>query len=192
MDTTSKEGLRRRFLQARDGLTASSCQRRSREIRDRLFVFFSWSLYRTVHIFLPIVERREVDTWPIVSLLWGKKIRTITSIPQKSSLQHVHFDEKTQFVTHTSWGIPLPTNGSPQDVGTIDMAIIPLLAFDKKGNRVGYGKGHYDRFLAVTKALKVGVSFFSPVEEIVTNTHDVPMDHVVTPTAVHTFSKENM
>jgi 5-formyltetrahydrofolate cyclo-ligase len=68
--------------------------------------------------------------------------------------------------------------------------LIPLLAFDKKGNRVGFGKGYYDKFLVHCKptVLKVGLSFFDPVDEIEDIIGiDIPLDFCVTPKAIHFF-----
>ena len=70
------------------------------------------------------------------------------------------------------------------------MVFVPLLAFDEKGNRVGYGKGFYDKFLAECKPeiLKIGVSFFEPENIIpdVLNT-DIQLDLCITPTKVYNF-----
>ena len=70
------------------------------------------------------------------------------------------------------------------------MVFVPLLAFDKKGHRVGYGKGFYDKFLSECKpdAIKIGLSFFEP-EELITDVFesDVKLDYCVTPNSIHAF-----
>jgi len=69
----------------------------------------------------------------------------------------------------------------------IDAVLIPLLAFDNQGFRVGYGGGFYDRFLPACRpeALKVGLSFFDPVDVIEDkDQYDIPMDYCVTPTEI--------
>jgi 5-formyltetrahydrofolate cyclo-ligase len=70
--------------------------------------------------------------------------------------------------------------------------LIPLLAFDKSGQRVGYGRGFYDKFLATLKSdvKKIGLSFFPPVDEV-SNTHaqDLPLEVVVTPNGVLNLQK---
>ena len=69
--------------------------------------------------------------------------------------------------------------------------MLPLLAFDKKGYRVGYGKGFYDRFLLNLKedALKVGLSLFEVEDDLISdiNSYDIPMDICVTPEILYTF-----
>ena len=72
----------------------------------------------------------------------------------------------------------------------IDVVFIPLLCFDKKGNRVGYGGGYYDKFLTKTKSscLKIGLSFFEPVDFIKgINMNDIPLDMCVTPEKLYNF-----
>jgi 5-formyltetrahydrofolate cyclo-ligase len=72
----------------------------------------------------------------------------------------------------------------------IDVVFVPLLAFDKKGHRVGYGKGFYDKFLSECKpeTIKIGLSFFEP-EELISDVFedDVTLNYCVTPNGVYAF-----
>ena len=70
------------------------------------------------------------------------------------------------------------------------MVLIALFAFDDKGNRIGYGKGMYDRFLSKCpgNTIKIGLSFFDSVDEISdVNEFDVPLDYAITPSKVYRF-----
>ena len=72
----------------------------------------------------------------------------------------------------------------------IDVVFVPLLAFDSKGHRVGYGKGFYDRFLNECRkdVITVGLSFFEAEDEFIeANETDVPLDYCVTPLKVYSF-----
>lgn len=73
---------------------------------------------------------------------------------------------------------------SPQKVvpvSEIKLVIVPGVAFDMKGNRLGWGKGYYDRLLESSKAIKVGFAYeFQVVNELPTDTHDVKMDYIIT------------
>jgi 5-formyltetrahydrofolate cyclo-ligase len=72
----------------------------------------------------------------------------------------------------------------------IDVVITPLLAFDLKGYRVGYGKGFYDRFFASlhNDAKRIGISLFGPCSDIENITElDIPLTHCVTPNKTYTF-----
>ncbi|WP_431293282.1 5-formyltetrahydrofolate cyclo-ligase [Pedobacter sp. P26] len=72
--------------------------------------------------------------------------------------------------------------------GEIDMVVIPLLAFDKQGYRVGYGKGFYDRFLRDINAQKIGLSLHPAIEKIDdVNEYDIKLDFCITPTEIIKF-----
>jgi 5-formyltetrahydrofolate cyclo-ligase len=88
-----------------------------------------------------------------------------------------------------NWGILEPSQGIPTPPEKIDLVLVPLLAFDKQGNRVGYGKGYYDRFLSTCspETKKVGISLFSSEEEIHTTDTDVQLDQCITPIELLTF-----
>ena len=74
-----------------------------------------------------------------------------------------------------------PGGDDTTDISGIDMVVVPAVAFDRSGNRVGRGKGYYDRLLAETRAIKIGVGYgFQLVDEIDAEEHDVPLDYVIT------------
>lgn len=105
------------------------------------------------HFFLPRVNGVNLDLLPYI----------------ESELEKGAFD------------IEEPTCGDLADADDIDMMIIPAVAFDRSGNRLGRGKGFYDRLLASTKATKVGVGYeFQLLQELPSEPHDVPMDMVIT------------
>ena len=88
------------------------------------------------------------------------------------------------------YGIPEPKNGKKIKNNLIDVVFVPLLSYDKKGNRVGYGKGFYDRFLSnlSIKTIKIGLSLYEPenyIEGIDEN--DIKIDYCVTPNKIFSF-----
>ncbi len=110
-------------------------------------------------------------------------------IPGTKAMEHYLWNDETKLVTNR-WGIqePDPETSQPIKIQSIDSILIPLLAFDKKGSRVGYGGGYYDRFLPQCRpdALKIGLSFFEPIEEVEDVADwDVKLDVCVTPTVVY-------
>ena len=82
-----------------------------------------------------------------------------------------------------------PDGDDVRDISEIEMIIVPGVAYDRNGNRVGRGKGYYDRLLAETRAAKVGVAYdFQVVDEIECEPHDVRVDIVITDKAVYHIS----
>lgn len=74
-----------------------------------------------------------------------------------------------------------PDGDDTTDISEIELIVVPAVAYDRSGNRVGRGKGYYDRLLANSRAVKVGVGYdFQLVDEIDTDEFDVPVDIVVT------------
>jgi 5-formyltetrahydrofolate cyclo-ligase len=91
---------------------------------------------------------------------------------------------------NSPWGIPEPIGGRIVEPAEFDVVLIPLLAFDVNGHRVGYGKGFYDRYLASCRpdCLKIGISFFEAVAPIVdVEAHDIPLDMAICPTQIYDF-----
>ena len=85
--------------------------------------------------------------------------------------------------------IPEPLDGTTIEASKIQLVFVPLLAFDKKGQRLGYGKGFYDRFLkGCPKALKIRLSFFDPIKEIIeTQSSDIALDYFIKPSQIYQF-----
>ena len=80
-----------------------------------------------------------------------------------------------------SFNIEEPDGDDTTDMSQIDMVVVPAVAYDRRGNRVGRGKGYYDRLLGDTRAIKVGVAYdFQLVDEIDADPHDVAVDYVIT------------
>ena len=143
------------------------------------------------HVFLTIESLKEVLTEPILSVLSGKDKHIVVSKSdfKTRSMSHVLLQDNT-ILKLNSWNIPEPENGISISNAQIEVVFIPLVAFDLKGNRVGYGKGFYDDFLknCSKDTLKIGLSFFEAEASIDgVEPHDIPLDYCVTPDKVYTF-----
>ncbi|GEO05710.1 5-formyltetrahydrofolate cyclo-ligase [Adhaeribacter aerolatus] len=188
-----KARLRKEMLQKRLGYEAADISRKSRQIAANFFGHFSLEDIKAVHVFLPIRLKNEIDTWPIIRKLQAEypHIQVIASVSdlQEFTLTHHWLLPETELVEN-KWGIPEPRGAEAIPVEKIDMVLVPLLAFDQQGHRVGYGKGFYDRFLELCRpdTLKVGLSLEEPITAI-TDIHpgDTALDFALTPTHIYKF-----
>lgn len=183
-----KKDLRTKYSALRKELTPFEVASKSLVISNNVLKLSIWS-EDFYHIFLPISSKKEVDTLNILSILQGKDKNVVVPKIQSNALKHFLLTDNTKF-KNSKWGVPEPENGIEIDPYKIDVVFIPLLAFDLKGNRVGYGKGYYDNFLYNCKkeVIKVGLSFFEAEESISdVNTNDVPLDYCVTPETNYSF-----
>lgn len=187
MVETRKNQLRKLFKERRSLLTNEE----EKGLNNRLFFQFQhfvWKGLRYVHIFLPIRKFREPDTYQFADWFRGSypEMRLVIS---KSDLENNLLDhflwEKDLILEVNRWGIDEPAIGRDAVMPSqLDAVIVPLLAFDEDGNRVGYGKGFYDRFLAACRpeCLIIGLSFFEPVKKITDmEPTDIPLDFCITP-----------
>ncbi len=190
----SKQDLRKEYLQKRKALTETEVEDFSRKIRDWFFSSIPVHAYATIHTFLPIRRNNEIDTCLIINTL-QKDFATDIVIPRShedGTMSHYLLTKDSVF-EENKWKIsePSPVGNPRSSVFSIDLVLIPLLCFDKKGYRVGYGKGYYDRFLAECRpdVLKIGLSIFEPIDKIIDVTEfDIKMNYCITPNKIWSFS----
>jgi len=189
----TKAELRKLYLEKRIALSDQNCVRFSEQIRDQLFHAINFSSIHVLHTFLTIQRNKEPNTWLIIDRVKKEFPKVRLSIPKVNStstaLESYFLDGTTQ-LAYNKWGISEPIQGVHTPVPSIDLVLVPLLAFDANGYRVGYGKGFYDKFLSECRSdcQKVGVSFFPAVNTIDdVEVHDRKLDIVVTPEKVFKF-----
>ena len=169
---------------------------KSLAIKDLLFSRIMMHRYGRVHCYIPLSTKQEVDTRPIIDTLiqdFPSQI-FIPKVQKGGELTHHLYDPIIPLKTN-QWGIEEPVNEgiSSKEFFETDediLVIVPLLAFDKTGHRVGYGKGFYDRFLRFkqSETLLVGLSFFEALEEpLASEATDIALNHVVTPKRIYGF-----
>lgn len=145
--------------------------------------------FESFHIFVPISGNREVDTLPLISRLFERQKSVVVPKTEGREMLNCLIKPDTEFVAG-HFGVPEPVEFEPFRSDKIDIVFVPMFVCDKLGNRVGYGGGYYDRFLAGVRpdCLKVGLNFFEPVPEIddVTDT-DIRLDYCVTSEGIVSF-----
>lgn len=193
----NKKDLRKKYKELREQLSVDEIEAKSMAIANRLLQLDTIPNGRQVweqtyfHLFLSIEEQKEVDTEFILQILAGKDKEIVVAKSNFKTLEMTHYllTDNTKFQKN-DYNIYEPVDGLEVPVSKIDVVFVPLLAYDKKGNRVGYGKGFYDKFLSKCREdiIKIGLSFFEPEDAIAAVSEtDIRLDYCVTPMTVYNF-----
>jgi len=176
-----KRALRRRILRERDGLPAERRAAWSRSIAERLLARPELLRAGTVHLFASFGS--EVETLPIVERLLASGRRPVLPVVLRETwtMKHAAIRGLDDLVPGFK-GILEPADGCPScDPGEIDLVIVPGVAFDRRGGRLGYGGGFYDRFLAGCPAPRIALAFsMQIVEAVPCEECDLPIDVILT------------
>lgn len=186
-----KNQLRAFYKELRAALTDEELEEKSQLIAKQVAIFLDGrKALRHFHLFFPISRQREINTFPIKEYLEERKGIIYTSRVEADSLtlHTLRLKAKTGFEMD-KWGIPVPKEFDLVSNEAIQVVFVPLLAYDRRGNRVGFGKGYYDKFLASLhpSVAKIGLSFFPPEVEILSEIHDITLDYCITPENSITF-----
>jgi len=186
----NKIALRQKYSALRANLSDHEIDEMSLQIANQIIQLDIWQ-HSFYHLFLPIESKKEVNTEYILQVLAGKDKNIVLSASDFSTREMTHFllTDATK-IKKNNYDIPEPVDGLEVPVSKINVVFVPLLAFDEKGNRVGYGKGFYDDFLSKCKkeVIKIGLSFFDPEEQIDdVSDSDVKLHYCITPTTMYSF-----
>ena len=183
----NKLALRNYYKEKRAQLEPEERLAASSKIALKLDSAFSFE-NELISVFLPISRLFEIDTRFIIEKL--SSMNTFCSPVADFSdhtMKHIQLSGDT-ILEENEWGIPEPSYGHIFKAEEISVVLVPLLISDIHGNRLGYGKGFYDRFLANTNkdVVVVGLNYFEPIEALPElNEHDIPLHYLITPENVH-------
>jgi 5-formyltetrahydrofolate cyclo-ligase len=186
----TKTELRTQYKALRKTFSETEIEEMSLVIANSVLALDIWDK-TYFHIFLPIEEQKEVNTEFLLHLLSGKDKEIVISKSDFASrkMTHLLLTDNTK-IKKNEYNIPEPLDGIEVPSSKIQVVFVPLLAFDTSGNRVGYGKGFYDQFLAECspETLKIGLSFFE-AEEVIDGVFekDVRLDFCITPKNCYRF-----
>lgn len=176
----AKEALRREIRQRKKEASSEELRRQSDSVTRQLLRHSRVLDARCLMLYASLPD--EVDTAGLIRALhaMGKRILLPVVKGPGTMVLRVYRGEE-----HTRVGAFHITEPAGEDVVSyemVDVAIVPGMAFDVRGNRLGRGKGYYDRFLpAVSHAYKIGVCYgFQLVGQVPTGDLDQPMDEIVT------------
>lgn len=185
----TKQALRKKYKELRASLDETTISDQSLAIANQALKLPIWE-HTNYHIFLPIENKAEVDTSYLLHILQGKDKSILLSKSnfETHGMQHILLQENTR-IHISEFGIPEPQEGIEVPVSAIDVVFVPLLAFDKAGHRIGYGKGFYDRFLQKCSPNThfIGLSFFEAEDKTPSDPYDIPLHYCITPKALYAF-----
>jgi len=188
----TKKELRQSYRQRRKQLSSQEVNEWSRKIAQQLAHWLDGKAdLGHFHLFFPIAKFNEVNTFYIKDLLeeQGKVLYTSQVNREGSQLDTLKLPLDAAFFLD-EWGIPVPQESLRVSPTKVQVVLVPLLAYDEKGNRLGFGKGHYDTFLGSLSqsVIKIGLSFFSPEAVLPVESHDIPLNYCITPEQVWVFT----
>ncbi|TAH26005.1 MAG: 5-formyltetrahydrofolate cyclo-ligase [Cytophagales bacterium] len=192
----NKEEARKHYKKLRSLLSEEDRVAKDQLILTNLLKAISFKNFSLLHCFLPIAKLNEINTSFIldnIKILFPElKIALPIVDARNNKMYSVLLKEDTILQTN-ALGIPEPLVSIEKSIAPkdIDIMLIPLLAADMAGNRVGYGKGFYDQYLSECKAdvLKIGLSYFQPLPELKgIAPHDIKINILVTPDQILYFN----
>ncbi|WP_295770098.1 5-formyltetrahydrofolate cyclo-ligase [uncultured Mucilaginibacter sp.] len=189
----TKAQLRKVYIQKRNQLSQAEYNDLNKALLAQ-FQQLDLSGVGCIHLFLPIHQRKEPDTFLIRNWLQETHPHILRIFPKANFANNTmlnYADDADLELATNAFGIPEPVTGNLIDVNQIDLMLVPLLAFDIKGYRVGYGKGFYDRFMSQCRpdTKFTGLSFFDAVECIDDiNEFDRKIHNCITPKSIVSIS----
>lgn len=184
-----KERLRQRVLAVHTGLDHGRVEIGGQAILEKVLGLEAYCRAKLVHTYVSSKEN-EVDTRALIGtcLAQGKRVAVPVVMPSAKTMGHALIDGLDQLVVGP-WGLVQPDPAAARWLPAkawIDLVVVPGLAFDRRGHRIGRGGGYYDRFLAQVQTVKIGLCYDELVLDCIPGEpHDVPVDMVVAETAIY-------
>jgi 5-formyltetrahydrofolate cyclo-ligase len=186
-----KKALRQQLRKRLDALTPAEVQALSSQVCEQLTAQAEYNKAEIMMTFLSLPH--EVDTTHLILRAWQERKRVLApkvSWEQRRMLP-VEIRSLTQDLVITQLGIREPTTGPPIPISMIDLVIVPGIGFDEQGNRLGRGRGFYDRFLAHPefRGVSCAVAFeLQMTDAVPADSLDVRVNMLVTDTKVRRFA----
>ncbi|MGI9860590.1 5-formyltetrahydrofolate cyclo-ligase [Moorella naiadis] len=180
-----KKQLRKEIIARRNSLAAAAREEKSALITRRLLTLPAWEQARVLMCYVSFGS--EVNTFPLIAaaLEQGKRVTVPLCLSEGRRLLAAEVSDFPGDLQPGTWGIlePRPETLRPVAPEIIDLVLVPGVAFDRTGNRLGYGAGYYDRFLATLRpgARTIALAFAEQiVADVYPQVHDRPVDMVIT------------
>ena len=185
-----KKALRRQCQERRAQREPGFVAEANRALLERLLELEEYAAAQWVHTYVSVAARNEVDTLAFIEQSLERDKCVVVPVVERGEralrhariggleeLQKGYFDLLQPRADRATWC---------EDLNVFDLVVVPALAFDRRGGRLGYGGGYYDRFLSQTRGFKIGLTYDGLLQdEIPLAAHDVPVDIVVTNSTIY-------
>jgi 5-formyltetrahydrofolate cyclo-ligase len=179
-----RQAIRERIIKDRDALPLELRHQFSGAIIGRLHHYLSRKPSRSIHCYISF--RSEVETYDLIEQALQKGIQVtvpiVDRVGDRPSLSHAEINDLNNLV-NGPFGVQEPRERKPASLDELDAIIVPLVAFDRHGTRLGYGKGFYDAFLReLPRSIeRIGLAYsMQEIDQISVLSHDEPLDTIVT------------
>lgn len=171
-----KSDIRKSIKAVKSGITSAYRRNFSEQIRHKIEELPEFKQAKTILLYYSLPD--EVDTSSFLEL-WKQEKELLLPVVKGQELIICKYQSGN--LKKGSYGILEPQGEEISDLSIIDLIIIPGIAFDKKRNRLGRGKGYYDKLLSRTTAYKIGICYNCQIiDQLPIEEHDIPMDHIIT------------
>lgn len=180
-----KQEIRRKIKNRKQLLTDQERQHASKAVFDRLEQTAAFLLAERVMLYHSLPD--ELPTHDFL-----RRWSTVKQffLPRVAGVNLEILPYNADSLAPGAFDIEEPQEGQTVDPATIDLIVVPAVALDRRGNRLGRGRGFYDRLLPSTRAVTVGVAYdFQLVEEIPAEPHDIPLDIVISESEMHCINR---
>lgn len=186
---TDKKELRTNMLEMRRNLSWQDVQIKSHQINETLLTHTAFTCAKTILLYLPI--KKEPNSLTIIKAAWKQEKQVLVPVtqPKEKSLLLSRLDSLKE-LTEGYHGIPEPKQSCirPVDPLSVDLCLLPGVAFDQRGYRLGYGGGYFDRFLPTLRSdcLKIALAYdFQIIDSLEHFPYDIPVDMIITESKIY-------
>ncbi len=179
-----KQRLRQEILEKLNNIPKEDKEKRVKRLKEKLFSLEEFKKAKCVMFY--VSKHYEVDTHEMIdeSIGMGKKVVVPITLKEEKTLRPSELKDRELELIKSHYGIhePHERHIRPVALGEVDLMVVPGLAFDKSGHRLGHGGGYYDRFLENTprSVTTVGLAFdFQVVEELPRHSTDIPLKRIL-------------
>jgi 5-formyltetrahydrofolate cyclo-ligase len=177
-----KEEIRERLLDKRISISEPEFYGASADIIEELKEQRKYQNADTVHCYVSMNKRREVATHELIQEMIFKGRRVIVPVTnfESGTLTHIQLTSFSD-LEENEWGVLEPGRGSEVSPEVLELVIVPMVGGDEHCNRIGYGKGFYDRFLQNVDCPTIGLAFENTIiDQVPTEKFDIPLDKIIT------------